>query len=309
MKAGICYIVGAGENYGLDFKPEDEDFVIAVDAGYRFLEEKEIRVSLAVGDYDSLCYVPRHPNVIVLKPEKDDTDMLAALREGIRAGYECFCIYCGTGGRLDHTIANLQLLADLAAEGKRGFLFDRESVITAVTDGSLVFPGGTSGYVSVFSHTEQAVGVYLEGLKYKLEDATLTNTYPLGISNEFTGEESRITVRKGTLLVFFPRGMAFPEFCKSCGGKTGARHGLKGGEKMVETGAKKVLPGLEQDSGRDTDVEALIELLDNCTQAGESRIKVDVVEGNGEVLARQYHHGRCDIGSPWACGTAFDVLE
>lgn len=58
-----------------------------------------------------------------------------------------------------------------------------------------------------------------------------------------------------------------------------------------------------------SDVEALIALLDGRTQAGDSRIKVDVVEGEGEVVSRQYHHGRCDIGSPWACGTAFDVLE
>ena len=42
-------------------------------------------------------------------------------------------------------------------------------------------------------------------------------------------------------------------------------------------------------------------------------IKVNVVDGKntekGEVISRQYHHGRCDVGSPWACGTAFDVLE
>lgn len=57
------------------------------------------------------------------------------------------------------------------------------------------------------------------------------------------------------------------------------------------------------------DIEALIALLDGRTEAGDSRIKVDVVEGDGEVIARQYHHGRCDVGSPWACGTAFDVLE
>ena len=57
------------------------------------------------------------------------------------------------------------------------------------------------------------------------------------------------------------------------------------------------------------DVEALIALLDGCTQAGESRIKLDVVEGGGEVLSHKYHHGRCDVGSPWACGAAFDVLE
>ena len=57
------------------------------------------------------------------------------------------------------------------------------------------------------------------------------------------------------------------------------------------------------------DVEEIIALLDGYTRAGDSRIKIDVVEGEGEVLSRQYHHGRCDVGSPWACGTAFDVLE
>ena len=57
------------------------------------------------------------------------------------------------------------------------------------------------------------------------------------------------------------------------------------------------------------DIDALVALLDGCTQAGESRIKIDVVEGGGEVVSREYHHGRCDIGSPWACGTAFDVIE
>lgn len=59
----------------------------------------------------------------------------------------------------------------------------------------------------------------------------------------------------------------------------------------------------------DRNVDALVALLDGCTQAGDSRIKVDVVEGEGEMISRQYHHGRCDIASPWACGTAFDVLE
>lgn len=60
---------------------------------------------------------------------------------------------------------------------------------------------------------------------------------------------------------------------------------------------------------QENDVDALIALLDGRTQAGDSRIKLDIVEGQGEVVARRYHHGRCDVGSPWACGTAFDVLE
>lgn len=56
-------------------------------------------------------------------------------------------------------------------------------------------------------------------------------------------------------------------------------------------------------------IEDIIQILDGYTQSGGSRMKLKVVEGEGEVLSRQYHHGRCDIGSPWAKGEAFDVLE
>lgn len=57
------------------------------------------------------------------------------------------------------------------------------------------------------------------------------------------------------------------------------------------------------------DIDAVLSLLDKLTAKGESRIKVNVVEGAGEVVSHEYHHGRCDIGSPWAKGQAFDVLE
>ena len=67
--------------------------------------------------------------------------------------------------------------------------------------------------------------------------------------------------------------------------------------------------GRSLENGGGQDIDALIALLDGYTEAGDSRIKVDVVEGQGEMVTRQYHHGRCDVGSPWACGTAFDVLE
>lgn len=56
-------------------------------------------------------------------------------------------------------------------------------------------------------------------------------------------------------------------------------------------------------------VEDIIKLLDNYAAAGGSRLKLKVVEGKGEVISREYHHGRCDVGSPWAKGEAFDVLE
>lgn len=206
MEHGICYIVGAGENYGMDFTARAEDFVIAADAGLRWLEKKEIDPDLIVGDFDTLKYVPQGKNVLKLPAEKDDTDMSIAIKEGIRAGYARFHIYCGTGGRIDHTIANLQMLAYLSECGKQGLLFDRDCVFTAITDRGLSFDRIAGGYISVFSWSEKSAGVYLKNLKYELHDAALTNSFPLGVSNEFIGKESRVSVENGTLLICFPRG-------------------------------------------------------------------------------------------------------
>ena len=203
-KPGICYIVGAGENYGIHFSPCADDLVIAADAGFQVLEQNGINMDLVIGDFDSLPYVPEHAKVRVLNREKDDTDMRSAVLEGMNAGYETFHIYGGTGGRIEHTIANMQLLAELSSGGKRGFLFGRDYIITALTNGTFVFPEHASGYVSVFAHSDRAEGVWLKGLKYELQDAVLSNSYPLGVSNEFIGKASSISVKTGTLLIVFP---------------------------------------------------------------------------------------------------------
>ena len=102
-------------------------------------------------------------------------------------------------------MANLQVLAYLSANNMRGFLFDNGTVITAITNGSLCFGEIPCGYVSVFSCSEKAEGVTLCGLKYELNNATLTNTFPVGVSNEFIGRESSISVGGGTLFIVFPR--------------------------------------------------------------------------------------------------------
>ena len=205
MNNSICYIIGAGENYGLDFTPTSNDYVIAADAGIRYLEQCGITADLVIGDFDSLDDTPAHPNIRVLNPEKDDTDMLAAVREGIKAGYSVFHIYCGMGGRIDHTIANMQILAYLSQNGMQGLLFGKDSVITAITNQKITFDKIPSGYISVFSYTEKSESVNLRGLKYELNNATLTSTFPLGVSNEFIGKKSSISVSSGTLLIVLPK--------------------------------------------------------------------------------------------------------
>lgn len=67
---------------------------------------------------------------------------------------------------------------------------------------------------------------------------------------------------------------------------------------------------METNNPSEKDMENMLKILDDFCRADESRMKVEVSEelSSGEVQHR-YHHGRCDIGSPWAKGTAFDVLE
>ena len=98
MEGPICYIVGAGTFYEEGFAPELGDFVIAADGGYQILLERGVTMDLVVGDFDSIGFRPDHPNVVDLPVEKDDTDMMAAIRLGRERGFRSFCLYGGTGG-------------------------------------------------------------------------------------------------------------------------------------------------------------------------------------------------------------------
>ncbi|MCM1055798.1 MAG: thiamine diphosphokinase [Bacteroides sp.] len=199
-----CVIIGAGSFYGHLPRISEEDYVIAADGGCRYCEMCGITPDLAIGDMDSLEEVPEDYPFKQLPVKKDDTDTLAAIRLGLRKRYEKFHIIAGTGGRTDHTIANMQCLVFLSKQGKAGFLYDERLIITAITDSSIVFPEDAEGIVSVFAAGDSALGVNERGLKYSLNDADLTNSFPIGVSNSFKGEKSRISVKSGTLFVTFP---------------------------------------------------------------------------------------------------------
>ena len=196
---GICYIVGAGECEKLDFSKGDNDFVIAADGGLRYLEAAGIAPDLLLGDFDSLGY---HPEGALTYPkEKDETDTFLALRYAVANGYRHVRVYGGLGGRLDHTLANVQMLVWSARRGLDVCLCGGTVTLRAVTDGEIRFPAEMHGGISVFCMDEHAEGIDLLGLKYTLENGELTNEFPLGVSNEFVGAPSTVRVRKGTLLI------------------------------------------------------------------------------------------------------------
>lgn len=234
-----CCIFGAGEydgrgvgGLGLD-KLLKDSFVIAADAGYEYVKKYSIKVDMLLGDFDSLkekeetkegsaagadiakgalgacpCLeadIFRGEKRIVRHPvEKDDTDTALAVDEGLAAGCDEFFIFGGTGGkRPDHTIANIQLLTMLAKKGLTGYLVGVSGVFTVIEDSGLHFDRACRGGISVFSLSEVAENVEVEGLHYTASGIALTNSRALGVSNEFVGKGADISVEKGTLLVFW----------------------------------------------------------------------------------------------------------
>lgn len=200
---GVCYIVGAGECPVLDIEIKNGDFLIAADGGYRYCKQNNLVPDAVIGDFDSLGHIPDGDNIIKLNPVKDVTDMHAAAQVGIEKGFCEFAIYGATGGRIDHTLANVQLVASLSQKGYKASLIDGKVIITALTDGSIYFDSSCSGYISFFSHTDKCEGVTISNMKYTLENGNLTNSFPLGVSNEFIGKDSRVTVEKGTAIIVF----------------------------------------------------------------------------------------------------------
>ena len=150
--------------------------------------------------------------VITLPSQKDDADMLSALKAGWAAGAREFHIIGGLGGRLDHTLGNVQLLAFISRAGGSAFLYGSHITATAVTDGSVRFPPALVPQfpmVSVFSADNESHGVRIRGLKYEVSDFTVSNAIAQ-LSNELVGLDASISVEHGTLIVTYPAAIAPP---------------------------------------------------------------------------------------------------
>ena len=198
---GLCAIISGGE-----YSPMDDikaaEYIIACDRGYSYAKRSGIVPDLLLGDFDSYTgKLPEGAAVERLPREKDDTDTMHAVRRALELGFTRISLYCALGGRLDHTLANIQNAASAAAEGANVTILDEREEITFLTGGTLRLPRRKGWGLSVFSLTDRCTGVCLRGVKYRLEDAVLTNRVPLGVSNEFAAPEAEISLTQGILMI------------------------------------------------------------------------------------------------------------
>ncbi|EFA23795.1 thiamine diphosphokinase [Bifidobacterium gallicum DSM 20093 = LMG 11596] len=219
--AHTAVIMAAGEYYAEPIVRHEGDVLIAADGGLDHARGFGLEPDYCVGDRDSSTAraLADTTHMVVLPPEKDDPDLLSALKFAWSQGLRTFHIYGALGGRIDHTISALQTVALVAEHGGAAILHGDGQMVTAICDGMLKFSPwhapegrGEAPYVSVFAHSDVARGINETGLKYGLDDATMHNTNVNGLSNEFVdGQAAAIDVHDGTLIVTYPLGAATPQ--------------------------------------------------------------------------------------------------
>lgn len=173
-------------------------FVVCADGGLRHCRPLNLTPDLVVGDFDSLATpAPDGTTRIPLSVDKDYTDSFHAAQTAAERGYTRLLLAGMLGGRLDHTLANLQLLALLAQQSADCLLTDGGTDAYALSGGGeLCLPARKGCYFSVLA-LEQCENLSIIGGKYPLEGYTLRCDDPRAISNEFVGADVRIRISAG----------------------------------------------------------------------------------------------------------------
>lgn len=208
--------------FALDWLQENKyDCLMVADSGMDFLYRNKIVPDVIAGDFDSVSEeayqyflemkeksseTEGHLEILKLNPVKDDTDTEFVIREAIRRGAKEICILGATGTRLDHVMANVNLLGIGLEKGVSIELVDAHNRIRMISDALEIEKSNQFGeFVSILPVKGNAKGVTLKGMKYPLKDADVACFSSLGVSNEIVEEVARISVREGTLLVIEAR--------------------------------------------------------------------------------------------------------
>lgn len=206
-----CMIIGAVpvedsslfERYAVD-----DFFVICADAGYLTAEKYGIVPDIILGDFDSAPKpVNKDVRVITLPVEKDVTDAMYAAQTGIKLGFLSFVLVgCLGGERLDHTIANFEVIHYLHTYSAKAELVSETESVTLLKSGTLKITDSVGDTLSVFPYNGSSCTVTYKGLQYPLSYHKLTiGVGIMGVSNTVTENIAEITVHQGEALLILKK--------------------------------------------------------------------------------------------------------
>lgn len=182
------------------------DVVIAADGGLAAARRLGLAVDLLIGDLDSVdaddvggrdLDVERHPR------DKDRTDLVLALDRARSLGARRVTVVSGGGGRLDHALGNLLVLAAPAYAAQEVDAVIGTARVTVVR-GRRTLSADDGAIVSLFAVGGPARGVTTTGLRFALDGAELAPLSSLGLSNELDADTATVVVGHGVVLAVQP---------------------------------------------------------------------------------------------------------
>ena len=188
--------------------------VIAVDGGLLTADRLSIVPDYIVGDFDTvspllLYKYENMPQVEIIRyrPEKDFTDTYIAMKKAIEEDSFSIHILGATGSRLDHTLANIQLLQYAMQRGIDAIIASTKNRIRLLGDKrkSIVISKSESPYkyVSLIPFSKKVEMINTQGMKYEIKnfDLYLDKHISIGVSNEIVDQEATIRIGSGELLL------------------------------------------------------------------------------------------------------------
>ncbi|UFU00986.1 thiamine diphosphokinase [Radiobacillus kanasensis] len=185
---------------------------IGVDRGAFYLIEKGISPNIAIGDFDSVSEseqnrIMSHASEYLAYPiEKDETDLELAVEKAVSLQPDSILFFGVTGGRLDHSLANVQLLMTLWKRDIPSKMVDAGNVLEIKGPGKhIIEKDDNHPNVSFIPFTEQVIGISLDGFYYKLTNRTISWGSTLCISNKLISEKGTFSFKEGILIVIKSR--------------------------------------------------------------------------------------------------------
>lgn len=213
MKARKCLIISGGDLTDPACYSDvvaNVEFIIAADGGARHALTLGLLPQLVLGDFDTLTkqelddLKEQGVELEQFPTTKDFTDTQLALLKAVQLGYTDITIIAALGGRLDHTLANIMLLALPEAKQVSLRILDEKQEIILIRD-EAVLEGEPGMTVSLLPLSEKVAGITTSGLAYQVPENTFIMGIPNGISNIMTDKQARIQVKTGLLLAIIPR--------------------------------------------------------------------------------------------------------
>ncbi|MDY0396330.1 thiamine diphosphokinase [Virgibacillus halophilus] len=188
------------------------DVWIGADRGAFVLLEKGLDVDYAVGDFDSMDNaekkaVKENAGIFKIYPsEKDETDLELAILEAMELRPDTVLLFGATGGRMDHTLVNIQILARFAENGIAAKLIDRTNTIELALPGSHTLTNDPEyPYISFIPMTPTVTGLTLQHFYYPLENETISFGSTLCVSNKLIANSGTFSIDEGIVLVIKSR--------------------------------------------------------------------------------------------------------